>query len=131
MRMRPLVSAFILVASGGVFASVARAQACTPPARPSFEFQVERPAAYTGDTTRVPRPARQQVRDVRARPEVLLVQFVVDTLGVPDPRSFRVLQTPSAGAADSARAALPDWRFTPAELRGCRVPQVVQTVVTR
>ena len=131
MRMRAFYSATALLAAVGGRAPAAGAQACAPPARPAFEFQVERPAAFLGDTTRVPRPARIQINDVRAHPEVLLVQFVVDTLGVPDPRSFKVLRSPSAAAADSARAALRDWRYTPAVLYGCRVPQLVQASVTR
>lgn len=114
-------------------AAAARAsgQACVAPTNPLFEFQVDRPAAYVGDTTRTPRPARERFVRAREHPEVLVVQFVVDTAGVAEPRSFRVLQAPSTAAADSARAALPAWRFTPAVQRGCRVPQLVQTAITR
>lgn len=131
MRTRALYLAAALLAAVGGRAPAAAAQACAPPARPALEFQVERPAAFLGDTTRVPRPAPVQISDARAHPKVLLVQFVVDTRGVPDPRSFKVLRSPSAAATDSARAALADWRYTPAVLYGCRVPQLVQTAVTR
>jgi len=107
------------------------AQTCAPPEHPAFEFQVTQPAEYRGDTVRVPRPAPARFVSIREHPEALVVQFVVDTLGVPDPRSFKVLHSPSGGAADSARVAMAMWRFSPAVRDGCRVPQLVQTDVVR
>lgn len=110
----------------------AAAQTCAPQAMPYFEFQVETPAAFAGDTTRVPRPASDRFVRLREQPDpgAMLVQFVVDTLGVPDPRSFRVLRAQTPASVDSVRDALPRWRFTPARVRGCRVSQLVQTAVT-
>ena len=109
----------------------ARAQTCTPPAHPYFEFQVEQPAAFIGDTTLRPIPARNRFGARQDDPTALLVQFVVDTLGYPDERSFRALKVPSSGSVDSVRAALPSWRFRPARLSGCLVPQLVQTMIDR
>jgi hypothetical protein len=124
----PFVAPALIFGMAGCSAT-ASAQACAAPAHPAFEFQVSEPAAFRGDTTAVPRPARERFARTQD-PETLVVQFVVDTLGVPDPRSFRVLQAPTRAAADSARAALPAWRFAPARRGGCRVPQIVQTAIT-
>ena len=112
------------------FSSTVSAQSCPPPERPYFDFQVAQPAVYAGDSTLTPRPARLQL-SVRNDPAAFLVQFVVDTLGQPLPSTFRVLKSPSAAANDSVRAVLPRWHYKPAVHGGCRVPQLVQTLVAR
>jgi hypothetical protein len=123
-RMIHLISACLLFAAPGLSAQ------CTRPPHPAFEFEVDQPAAYIGDSTMVPRPAAQAYVDARMHPEVLVVQFVVDTLGVPDTLSFRTLRTPSRAALDSVRQTMPSWRFSPAIQQGCKVPQLVQTAVS-
>ena len=122
--------AFLLAALLGGGASTASAQTCTPPERPAFDFQVDRPAVWVRDSLR-PRPAERQSANVRTDPEALLVQVVVDTLGAPMLGTFKVLKTPSVAAADSVRGAAARWRFTPAMKGGCKVPQLVQTLVER
>ncbi len=111
------------------------AQACPPaplstmrdgtPA-PWFDFQVEVPARFIGDSTRIPRPD-VAIRVARGDTNSALVQFVVDTLGVSVVTSLKMLITPSALTKDVVDAAIISWRYTPAMLRGCRVPQLVQT----
>jgi hypothetical protein len=128
MRIVAPVIAVTLSISG---ASIASAQACTPPARPLFEFQVEQPAAYSGDSTLRPRPAAQRFVRIRDNPQAFVVQFIVDTAGQPVTGSFKVLNSPAESASDSARTAMARWRFTPAVKDGCKVPQVVQTAVQR
>ena len=123
MRFHPLP----LVGACVLFATSAAAQ-CVQPPHPLFEFQTERAAAYIGDSTMVPRPVTTRVADAHAYPEVL-VQFVVDTLGVPDPATLHTLRTSSRAAADSVRQVLTAWRFSPALESGCKVPQIVQTEV--
>jgi outer membrane biosynthesis protein TonB len=54
------------------------------------------------------------------------VQFVVDTLGMPDTTSFRVISTTHPEFAQSVRDALPGMRFHPAILRSKKVPQLVE-----
>jgi TonB-like protein len=54
------------------------------------------------------------------------VQFVVDTLGMPDTLSFRVISATHPEFAQSVRAALPGMRFHPAILRSKKVPQLVE-----
>jgi protein TonB len=57
---------------------------------------------------------------------VVLVQFVVDTLGVADMGTFKVLDATNDLFAESTRASLAKWRFYPAEAGGRKVRQVVQ-----
>jgi TonB family protein len=54
------------------------------------------------------------------------VQFVVDTMGMVDTTSFRVISTTHAEFAQSVREALPGMRFHPAILRSRKVAQLVE-----
>jgi len=54
------------------------------------------------------------------------VQFVVDTTGLPDTSSFRVISTTHPEFAESVREALPGMRFHPAILRSRKVRQLVE-----
>jgi TonB family protein len=54
------------------------------------------------------------------------VQFVVDTTGLPDTTSFRVISTTHPEFAQSVREALPGMRFHPAILRSRKVRQLVE-----
>jgi len=54
------------------------------------------------------------------------VQFVVDTTGLADTLSFRVISATHAEFAQSVREALPGMRFHPAILRSKKVPQLVE-----
>ena len=54
------------------------------------------------------------------------VQFVVDTTGMVDTTSFRVISSTHPEFAESVREALPDMRFHPAILRSRKVRQLVE-----
>jgi TonB family protein len=54
------------------------------------------------------------------------VQFVVDTTGLADTASFRVISTTHPEFAQSVRSALPGMRFAPAILRSKKVRQLVE-----
>lgn len=56
----------------------------------------------------------------------MLAQFVVDTMGSPDPGTFKVLRTSDSSFTSAVRAELPMMRFTPAQLGGRKVKQLVQ-----
>src|SRR5665213_3804556 len=101
---------------------IAGAQGCVLSGRPIFEYQAATAALFVGDSALRPRPANQ--REQRQDASALIVSFVVDTLGVPDGRTLRILQTPSKTAADSVQTAIGSWRFTPAIVATCRVAQV-------
>lgn len=107
-----------------------QAQQCAPLAHPAFEFQVDVPAQAIPDSTH-PHPAADRFVARRDDADAIIVQFVVDTAGVPLPASFRVLKTPSAQMTDSVKAAFPGWRFTRARQGNCFVAQLVQTAVVR
>lgn len=107
----------------------AKAQACTPPARPLFEYQVETPATFIPDSTMSPRP-HQEPRGVRD-PNLMLVSFVVDTLGQPDLNTYKVVRTQDHSLVQETKAVLGKWRYRPALVGQCRVPQLVMTAVVR
>jgi hypothetical protein len=108
---------------------IGHAQTCKPPQHPFFEYQVATPALFVGDSASRPRPANQS--EQRRDSSALVVAFVVDTLGLPDWPTLKILQTPSKAAADSVRAVIGSWRFSPAIVADCRVPQLVMTTVVR
>lgn len=131
MPMRSSLPLVILLALAGA-ATTASAQSCSPPERVAFEFQVQQPAAYVpSDSILRPRPSTQRFVNVREHPEAVVVQFVVDTLGQPETRTFKAINASSDPVVDSVRAVLPRWHFTPAVQGGCKVRQLVQTAVDR
>ncbi len=99
------------------------ANACKVPAQPVFEFQVDSPATWIRDVSQSPKPAPG------APGATTLVQFVVDTLGVPDPRTLKILKD-DGGLGAKAKDVFEKWRFTPAKRAdGCKVSQLVQTPI--
>lgn len=104
------------------------AQQCARPAHPYFDFQVDRAAEVVADSTRSPRPVGASEQ---RGPHRVVVQFTVDSLGVPDSTSFKVLLNSDDELAEATRRAFTRWRFRPAQLAGCRVPQLFQTPVRR
>ena len=57
----------------------------------------------------------------------VLAQFVVDVDGTPILDTFKVIKTTNAAFANAVKAALPEMRFAPAELKGQKVRQLYQT----
>ena len=93
---------------------------------PYLEIQVEQPVQQLV----LVRP--EFPRELRDRPAVpsadlrVLVQFVVDTRGRPDMRTFRVLEAADGLLISPVRAAVSQSRFKPARLGGRPVRQLVQ-----
>jgi hypothetical protein len=83
---------------------------------------VEKPAHYNADASVSPHPVGAG-RDV--------VQFVVDSAGRPVAATFRILRSSDSTLVMDARRMLTRWSYLPAELGGCRVPQMVQTAIAR
>jgi hypothetical protein len=54
------------------------------------------------------------------------VEFVVDTTGLPEAETARVLRTNNPSYAESVLRALALWRYQPASLNGSPVRQIVQ-----
>lgn len=59
-----------------------------------------------------------------------IVQFVVDTTGHADPKSFNVVVSSHPGFAQSVREALPGMRFSPARIGAIKVRQLVELPFT-
>jgi hypothetical protein len=121
MRILTLVAAISL--AGSQLAAQA-AKAC--PTKPFFEFQVDEPAAFVRDTAS---PVYPQASGERAPAN--LVEFIVDTAGVADTASLKVLRAADRALINEVRAALPRWRFVPARVGSCKVIQLFQTPVVK
>jgi len=104
-------------------------QECVMSPRPYFEFQVEVPAQWLPDSTVTPRP--DPSRGVETRDLLALVQFVVDSAGVPVPRTYKILRARDRDLAEAGRRVVATWRFRPARIGSCSVAQLVQTPLTR
>lgn len=92
-----------------------------PPAY--FEFQVEKPALAKPGNPPPRYPAHLRERSVSGE---VLAQFVVDTTGRAEMRTFKVLKASHEDFVKAVREAVPRMRFIPAEIAGCRVRQIVQ-----
>jgi len=88
-----------------------------------FAYQVDKPAK--------PVPANAQpeypelLRGGNAGGEVVAA-FIVDTLGVPEVASLKILKSTGPMFSAAVRDALPRMRFIPAEKGGAKVRQLVQ-----
>jgi protein TonB len=90
---------------------------------PLFAAQVEKPAIPRNGN---PSPKYPSLLESSRVEGTVLVQFVVDTLGVADMSTFKVLDASNDLFAESTRATLSNWRFYPAEAGGKKVKEIVQ-----
>ena len=86
-------------------------------------LMVDRPPAPTvmkpAPFQRPPRTALNRDGSAQVRAEV-----VIDTLGRADMRTFKLLAASHSWFADDLRRVLPQWRFSVAEMGGCKVPRL-------
>jgi periplasmic protein TonB len=92
-----------------------------------FEFQVELPVKPRPDS---PSPAYPPVLLMSKTEGYVLAQFVVDTLGIADTTTFKVLKSDHELFSSAVRRSLSQLRFTPAKLSGRPVNQLVQMPFT-
>lgn len=118
------MKAFAALALLAVWSITLPAQQCRPDENTYFDFQVDRPAVLIPDSTVSPRPFH--ARPGQGEAETVVVQFVVDTMGRPDSASFKVLINSDPALAEAGRRVMQRWRYTPALLARCKVPQLVQ-----
>jgi hypothetical protein len=52
------------------------------------------------------------------------VDVLIDTLGKADMKTFTVVSTSHPWLVTNVKSVLPKWKFSPAELAGCKVPRV-------
>lgn len=115
------VRLIINYASGQTPLSVPLFRVTLPP--PYLEFEVERPAlAKRGN----PAPRYPVDRRQLGFEGEVLTQFVVNQAGRAEMRTFRVLKPVHEEFVRAVRDVLPRMRFSPAELGGCAVRQLVQ-----
>lgn len=59
-------------------------------------------------------------------PGSVLISFVIDAQGIPRMETVRLLRASAREFAAAVLDALPNWRFVPARIDGCPVPELVQ-----
>jgi len=112
-----VVAAALLVVASPLFAQAA------PVGLAYYEFQVTKVATVKKDS---PWPKYPEVLKTAKIEGEVLATFVVDSLGMVDTASFRVLKTSHDLFTSAVRAALPGMRFEPALIGGRTVRQHVQ-----
>ncbi len=116
----------VLAVATGFVARPAFAQECVAAPKPYFEFEVAQPATFIVDSTVSPRPSRRRAAAAAAE-RAHSSSSSSTRAGCPMPRSFKILVANDRDLAEAGRAALARWRFRPARVDGCAVPQLVQT----
>ncbi len=116
-----------LMLSAKGFASPIRAPALQPGIRVYFEFQVEKPARPNPQNA--PPTYPDMLRSARIEGRVL-AQFVVDTTGAVELSTFKILKSPHDLFSNAVHLALPNMLFSPAEIGGVKVRQLVQMPFT-
>ena len=116
-------AAFVLAVGMAASGLALRALAAQAGDKIYFEFQVSKPVA-SAPGSKAPRyPVELKSNGVEGE---VLAQFVVDTFGVAELTSFRLLKSSHSLFADAVQAVLPETRFTSAEVDGHKVRQLVQ-----
>ncbi len=93
------------------------------PKSPYYSFKVDHQATMLPDNP--PPRYPPSLRKARVNGEVI-AQFVVDTDGRVDSTTFKAIRSTDPLFTEAVRQALLRYRFTPAEIRGHKVKQVVQ-----
>jgi protein TonB len=88
-----------------------------------FEFQVERPASMLDDS---PKPKYPAVLESSGIAGEVQAQFVVSSNGKADMDSFKVLKSTNELFTLAVKNVLPRMRFSPAQIGGKPVNQLVQ-----
>jgi hypothetical protein len=55
---------------------------------------------------------------------VIKADVIIDTLGRADMRTFKIVRSSHPWLSAHIKSVLPKWRYTPAELAGCKVARV-------
>jgi protein TonB len=88
-----------------------------------FEFQVEKPAEMLSDS---PKPKYPAVLESSGIAGQVQAQFVVSSSGHADLSQFKVLNSTNELFTQAVKAVLPRMRFSPAQIGGKPVNQLVQ-----
>jgi protein TonB len=88
-----------------------------------FEFQVEKPAEMLQES---PKPKYPSVLESSGIAGEVQAQFVVNSSGKADQDSFKVLKSTNELFTQAVKSVLPRMRFSPAQIGGKPVNQLVQ-----
>ena len=88
-----------------------------------FEFQVEKAVSVAAGNPRPEFPATLRAASIEGE---VLAQFVADTFGLADMRTFKVLKSSHDLFTDAVRTVLPNMRFNSALVGNRKVKQLVQ-----
>jgi hypothetical protein len=61
---------------------------------------------------------------VGAKGAIIKADVIIDTLGRADMRTFRIVESSHPWLSAHVKGVLPKWKYTPAELAGCKVARV-------
>ena len=106
---------------------IARHAASSLADQPYFQFQVERAAELVSGTLKPRYPEQLQSRVADATVDV---QFVVEKSGLVNESTWKLLSSPDPALNDAAWEAVRAARFTPAEIDGHKVRQLVHLTLT-
>lgn len=95
--------------------------------QPYFEFQVEKQVRTAPGSAFPKYPPAMKAAKVEGE---VLAQFIVDTTGLADMYTFKVLKSTRQEFVDAVKQGLAEMRFTPAEIGGHKVKQLVQQPFT-
>ncbi|MFL5613117.1 MAG: TonB family protein [Gemmatimonadaceae bacterium] len=87
-----------------------------------LEFEVEHPVAAQEGYSHPKYPLELRKENLSGE---VLTEFVVDTLGRADMKTFRIVRSTHLEFSDAVREWLRTARFTPATIGGHKVPQLV------
>jgi len=113
----------IVIDRGGAGVHTGDSGQYTDPATTTFfEFQVDKPVVLR-ESARPQYPAALKSSGISGE---VWAQFVVDTTGRVNMRTFKALKSPGPEFTAAVKAVLPTWRTDPAIREGKKVKQVVQ-----
>lgn len=92
-----------------------------------FQYQVEKPAVALPDSPAPIYPAALRSAHIQGK---VYAQFVVNRTGQVEPGSVKLTKSTNQAFASAVLEALPKMRFTPADVGGVRVKQLVQQPFT-
>ncbi len=61
---------------------------------------------------------------IGAKGAIIKADVIIDTLGRADMKTFRIVQSSHPWLSAHVKNAIPKWKYTPAELAGCKVARV-------
>ena len=85
------------------------------------------------DVDRLPAPVAMSPKPLQKVPPSALrkdgsadvkADVIIDTLGRADMKTFKVVSASNPWLATNVKTVIAKWKFTPAELAGCKVPRV-------